>query len=57
MCTAQTAKRRRRQAANGFRHMAPLKRPHYSKVDAGKAARREAEKIAKIKLMQSRKKK
>jgi hypothetical protein len=27
----QTAKRRRAQAKNGFRHMAPQKRPHYAK--------------------------
>lgn len=27
----QTAKRRRAQAKNNYRHMAPQKRPHYAK--------------------------
>ena len=56
MCTASTAKRRRRQAVNGYKHLGPLKRPKYSKMDAGKSARREAAKVQKIKLMQTRKK-
>ena len=57
MCIARTARRRRKQAANGYKHMAPLRRPHYLKMDAGKAQRREHRKVEKIKLMQSRKKK
>ena len=57
MCVASTAKRRRRQAVNGYCHLGPLKRPRFSKVDAGKAKRREAAKVMKIKLMQTRKKK
>ena len=56
MCVAQTARRRRRQAANGYKHLSPLKRPHYSKISAAKSARREAAKISKIKQMQGRKK-
>jgi hypothetical protein len=35
--------------------MAPLKRPKYSKVDAGKARRKELAKIEKAKLMMGRK--
>lgn len=27
-----TAKRRRRQAQNGYKHIAPLQRPHYTKT-------------------------
>lgn len=37
-----TAKRRRRQAVNGYRHMAPLIRPKYSRTDAATAQRKEA---------------
>ena len=29
-CVTATAKRRRRQAKTGFRHMAPMDRPHYA---------------------------
>lgn len=29
-CVTATAKRRRRQAVGGFKHMAPQRRPHYS---------------------------
>lgn len=56
MCTASTAKRRRRQAANGYKHMSPLKRPHYSKIDAGKSARRLAERIATERRMSQKRK-
>lgn len=40
MSVARTARRRRKQAANHFRHMAPLKRPHYTKRDAETSAKR-----------------
>jgi hypothetical protein len=46
MSVARTARRRRQQAANGYKHMAPLKRPHYKKRDAGAAARHLARVIA-----------
>lgn len=57
MCVAATARRKRRQAANGYRHLSKQRRPKYSKVDAGKARRREIAKVEKIKAMQGRKKK
>ena len=42
MSVARTARRRRKQAKMGFKHMAPLKRPHYpAGVDAATSARRE----------------
>lgn len=56
MTVASTAKRRRRQAANGYRHLAPLRRPKYSKIDAGKSRRRELQKIEKEKQMRMKKK-
>lgn len=31
MCTASTAKRRRSQAANGYKHLDVMKRPIYKK--------------------------
>ena len=34
------AKRRRRQAANKYAHMAPMVRPHYKKPDKMTAAKR-----------------
>lgn len=40
MCTAQTAKRRRAQARNGYRHIGPLRRPHFNKRDAETSAKR-----------------
>lgn len=40
MCTASTAKRKRRQAANGYKHLGPMKRPHYLKRDAETSAKR-----------------
>lgn len=56
MCIAQTAKRKRIQARNGYVHLPKIGRPKYRKMDEGKAKRREAAKVAKIKLMQTRKK-
>ncbi len=29
-CVTATAKRRRRQAVNKYRHLPPMKRPHYA---------------------------
>lgn len=57
MCTAQTAKRKRRQAANGYRHMAPLRRPKYKKVSAEKADNNLMRLIAREKERANRKKK
>lgn len=57
MCVARTARRRRKQAAQGYKHLSKLRRPKYTKMDAGKSQRREMAKVAKIKAMQGRKKK
>jgi hypothetical protein len=46
MTAISTAKRRRRQAANGYNHLAKLGRPIYSKNSASKAAARLAKLIA-----------
>lgn len=46
MCTASTAKRRRRQARNGYKHIAPLRRPIFRVKDASKRAQRLAAVIA-----------
>lgn len=46
MTVAATAKRRRRQAAMGFTHLAPKQRPHYKKLSAETSARRLADRIA-----------
>lgn len=49
----QAAKRRRKQAVNGYRHMSVQRRPHYSKSDDASAMRRaEAEKRRRAALMQ-----
>jgi hypothetical protein len=55
MCTASTAKRRRRQAANAYRHLSVKRRPKYNKRSAEKSARIEARKVANIKAMAQRK--
>ena len=55
MCTAQTAKRRRKQAAKKYRHLPPLKRPHYAVRSKEANARRLARLIDRQKAMQSRK--
>lgn len=54
-CTARTARRRRKQAANGFKHMSPLKRPHYKKRSLEASARRLSKVIEKQKLIATRK--
>ena len=53
----KAAIRRRKQAANNFMHMAPLDRPHYTKVSAAKSARKLAAKIEKERRMQQGKRK
>ena len=55
MSVAQQAKRKRRQHQIEFRDLSPLRRPRYSKPDEAKAARRERQKVEKLRLMQSRK--
>lgn len=57
MCTAATARRRRKQAANNYRHLSKQRRPHYNKVSADKSARREARKIETEKRMRQKKSK
>jgi len=39
-CVTATAKRRRRQAKMGYRHIHKAKRPHYKRVDAATSAAR-----------------
>lgn len=39
-CVASTAKRRRRQSTNNYRHMGPMIRPKYKKSDADTSSRR-----------------
>lgn len=45
-CVTATAKCRRRQAVNGYRHMRPLDRPHYKLPTEALKRRREAQKMA-----------
>lgn len=42
MSIARTARRRRAQAANGFKHLPPRKRPNYKIRDVMTSARHEA---------------
>lgn len=49
------AKRRRRQAAIGYRHLAKLGRPIYKKKSKDKAAKRLREVIAKQQMIANRK--
>lgn len=55
MCTASTAKRRRRQACKGYKHLAPLQRPRYKKTSADKANRRLQQLVAAERARQQRK--
>lgn len=55
MCVASTAKRRRRQAKNGYNHLAKLGRPIYNKKSAEKMTSRLARVIAAEKLRKQRK--
>lgn len=55
MCGSSTAKRRRRQFKNGFRHLAKLGRPIYTIMSKEKSAAREARKIQRAQDMSRRK--
>lgn len=55
MCVARTARRRRKQARQGYKHLAKLGRPIYSKPSPGKMSRRLANLIEKQKRIQARK--
>ena len=58
MSVARTARRRRKQAANNFRHLAKLGRPIYpGRISSEASAQREARYRANLKKLQSRKKK
>lgn len=56
MSQARTNARRRRQAANGFAHMAKRKRPNYRKWDLAKSAERLQRVIANERKMAQKKK-
>ena len=56
MCGQKTAIRRRKQAANNFAHMAPLDRPHYTKISVAKSARKMTLKIEKERRIQQKSK-
>lgn len=45
-CVTATAKRRRKQAVNGYRHMHPMRRPHFPIPNPVAAQRREAKRAA-----------
>ena len=49
--------RRHRQALNGYKHIAPLRRPHYKARSADAAARRLAEVIATERRISAKRKK
>ncbi len=55
MCVAQTCKRRRRQAANGYKHIDPKRRPLYKHRDVTAQIKRLARLVEKEKMMQQRK--
>lgn len=55
MTVARTARRRRKQAAMGFRHLAKLGRPIYRKTSEDKLARREQEQRERLKMLNARK--
>jgi hypothetical protein len=58
MSTARTARRRRKQAANNFRHLAKLGRPVYpGRINSETSAKRETNFRARLKKLQNRKKK
>lgn len=56
-CVTATAKRRRRQAANGYNHLCERQRPNFKKTTAEKSARRQAALIATQRRIQQGKKK
>lgn len=55
MCVCSTAKRRRRQAAKNFSHLAPKQRPNYKRTSAEVSARRLAALITGERLRTMRK--
>lgn len=57
MCGQKAAIRRRKQAAKNFMHMAPMDRPHYTKISVAKSARRMSKRIATERRIQQGKKK
>lgn len=57
MCVCSTAKRRRKQARNGYRHLPPMRRPHYHTLTLEKSQRRLADKIAKEERIRQKKRK
>ena len=56
-CVTATAKRRRKQAVNGYRHMDPKRRPHYPTHTVAIYEKRAAQAAEKRQAMQSRKRK
>lgn len=57
MCVAATARRRRSQAKNNYRHLAPLRRPKYKRRDEEKSARILARRIETERRMKQKPKK
>lgn len=56
-CAASTAKRRRRQAVQGYNHLTPRQRPNYSQHTAAVYDKRAAKVAEKRQVMQGRKRK
>jgi hypothetical protein len=54
MSVARTARRRRKQAANGFSHLAKQQRPRYRKTSVAKLERREQQLRQRQQEIQSR---
>lgn len=55
-CAAATAKRRRKQAVGGYKHLPPMRRPHYLVQSREVSEKREAQaKATRIRMMQKRK--
>lgn len=57
MCVCATAKRRRRQAVGGYKHLPPKRRPNYSQRTAAVFDKRAAKVEEKRRAMQGRKRK
>ena len=53
----KAAIRRRKQAAKNYMHMAPLDRPHYTKISVAKAMRKLARRIETERRIQQKTKK
>lgn len=56
MCGQKTAIRRRKQAAGGYKNMAPLDRPHYTMVSVAKSMRKLMAKVEKERRIQQKQK-